>query len=172
METDSTTLKSSGVLLIQETYNFELLMKDDDHIEFKARKKENDTEFAKTYTLYQLKTMSPLLFFTNSIQEVYEKLISKISNKLYKITDEDAKKHIHLHINFTIDGEKRSTAFKMLRSKEKPIEVNDVDGLVIKSIEEHQEWILLNLIKDLALYEKSPELVIIVEKTLKEDIFE
>ena len=59
----------------------------------------------------------------------------------------------------------------MLRSKEKPFEVNDVEGLVIKSIEEHQVGILLNLIKELAIYEKSPELVVIDEKTLKEDIF-
>jgi GNAT superfamily N-acetyltransferase len=170
-KTSDTPLKSTGILQIGQAYFFELVLADEDHLEFKATNRSTNIQFSKKYTFYQLKSMSPLLFFCKNIEEAYEKLYKKISEKKYKITDSEAEKHIHLHLTFILDGEEKSSAFKLLKLKDKPFEVNDIEGLTITPIREDQVGILLSLIKELAEYEKSLDLVVIDEETLKNDIF-
>ncbi len=166
-----TPLKSTGILQMGQSYFFELILLDEDHLEFNATSRLTNIRFSKKYTLYQLKSKSPLLFFCKNIQEAYEKLYKKLSEKKYKISDAEAEKHIHLHISFVLDGEEKSSEFKLLKHKEKPFEVHDIEGFTITPIREDQVGILLSLIKELAEYEKSLELVVIDEATLKRDIF-
>lgn len=167
-----TPLKSTGILQIGQSYSFELILLDEDHLEFKAINTLTNIQFSKKYTLYQLKAKSPLLFFCKNTEEAFEKLEKKLTEKNSKIkTDSEFEKYIHLKITFSLDGEEKSSEFKLLKHKEKPFEVQDIEGFTITPIREDQVGILLSLIKELALYEKSPELVVIDEETLKKDIF-
>ncbi len=70
---------------------------------------------------------------------------------------EESEKNIILNIHFTIVEERFISSFKLLKFKEKALVINKIDNFKIKKAEESDVPIILNLIKELATYEKSPE---------------
>lgn len=138
-----TKIESSRIFHLGKTYDFELVIVDEDHMEFKGTNNSTKGEFSKKYTLCQLRQMSPLLFFSANIHEVYQKFLKKINENKCKVTDNESSRHIHLNVSYNIDGEEKSSAFKLLKIKDRPFEVNDIEGLTIKPIEKHQVALLL-----------------------------
>ena len=156
----STNTNSTTKLLNFEKYKFESSILEDSILELKLTNTLTEVLFVKTFTLYKLKNMSPLLYFKETTEEIVSTISSKLEKQQFDI--EESEKNIILNIHFTIDEERCFTPFKLLKFKGKALEINKIENFRIKKAEESDVPIILNLIKELALYEKSPEKVVMV----------
>lgn len=173
ISTNNTTIE-----LDNSNYQLTLSPVDDKYLQISLiDKTSNDSiaEYSNFYSVNMMKSICPIFHNQSSIHEISLKFLETIQKNEYtlqNISTINKSSQIHLTLQYTLNDEKFSSTFKLNKGgNQSTMNNNMLNQFSIRPAEEQDIPLVIDFIKELAVYENALDQVLTTEEMLQDAIF-